>query len=138
MTETKRRPVRRQRVEVAVLNGLATALNDMDLHPPTEDLAKMAAWVTRRALRAQARQEGEGPRVELRVALHKLWEEAGEPSTRDLARRLGKSHMTWHTALRCDPVPPWGVFSQLVRHLDGDPGRLEDLWLRARGKPPVS
>lgn len=136
MTEVK--PVRRQHVEAAVFNGLMATLGDQGLHPSSEELVKMAVWVTRRALKAHEVERVRGePVVELRAALHQLWEEAGEPSSRDLARRLGKSHMTWFTALRCDPVPAWGVFSELVRHLDGDPGKLEELWMRAKGKPPI-
>lgn len=77
--------------------------------------------------------------LELRSALHQLWLEAGEPSTRHMARQIvmpdGKlrSNMTWHYALRCNPVPPLGTLRALVSYLDGDLGRFEDLWFAARG-----
>lgn len=73
--------------------------------------------------------------MELRVALHRLWLEAGEPSVRQMARQIepARSHMSWHYALKCDPVPSLGVLRALVSYLDGDLGRFEELWFRAKG-----
>lgn len=76
--------------------------------------------------------------MELRAALHRLWMEAGEPSVRQMARDMGKSHMTWHNALRCEPMPSLSVFRKLVIYLDGDLTRLEPMFLEAKGKVPVS
>lgn len=76
--------------------------------------------------------------MELRLQLHRLWLEAGEPSTRQMSRQIvidgkAKSNMTWHYALRCNPVPSLRTLRALVTYLEGDLGRFEELWLRAKG-----
>lgn len=131
---------RPQIVEGAVYNNLSNVLGRMGLRVPEEDLSRIAGTVTRQAFRKHRGVDMEVATVELREALHRLWEEAGEPSTRQMARQIEpeRSHMTWHMALRCDPVPSYRTFVELVRYLDGDPGKLEELWMRAKGKPPVS
>lgn len=131
---TERYPI----VEAAVFNGLSGVLNDMGLHVPLSKRSAMAAWVTRQAFAELFQQKAFEAAMELRAALHRLWMGAGAPSSRKMAQDLGKSHMTWFTALRCDPVAPWSTFSKLVVYLDGDPGKLEDLWLRAKGKDGTS
>lgn len=77
--------------------------------------------------------------LELRGALDRLWLEAGEPSTRQMSRQIRvngepRSNMTWHYALRCNPVPALSTLRALVSYLDGDVERFEDLWFRAKGK----
>lgn len=86
----------------------------------------------------EARDRLSEAQMELRAALHQLWLEAGEPSTRKMARDMGKAHMTWHYALKCDPVPSLSTFRMLVQYLDGDMVRMEELWFRAKGKVSVS
>ena len=73
--------------------------------------------------------------MELRLQLHRLWLEAGEPSTRQIVTADGKrrSNMTWHYSLRCNPVPSLRTLRLLVSYLDGDLGKFEELWLRAKG-----
>lgn len=76
--------------------------------------------------------------MQLRLQLHRLWLEAGEPSTRQMARQIAvdgklRSNMSWHYALRCNPVPPLRVLRALVTYLEGDLGRFEDLWFQAKG-----
>ena len=79
--------------------------------------------------------------MELRGELHRLWLSAGEPSTRQMSRQITepepKSNMTWHYALRCNPVPSLSTLRALVTYLDGDVGRFEELWFRAKGKTSV-
>lgn len=77
--------------------------------------------------------------LELRKALHMLWLQAGEPSTRQMSRQIRmpdgglRSNMTWHYALRCNPVPPLTTLRALVSYLDGDLQRFEELWFAAKG-----
>jgi hypothetical protein len=77
--------------------------------------------------------------MELRRALHRLWLLAGEPSTRQMSRQIvmpdgeTRSNMTWHYALRVDPLPPLNTLRALVLYLDGDLGQFEDMWWRAKG-----
>ena len=127
-------------VQGAVFSGLTGVLGEMGFSLSPNDLTVISARVTRWAFDRHRDADREEAVVELREALHRLWEEAGEPSTRQMSRQIRpeRSHMTWHTALRCDPVPPYRTFVELVRYLDGDPGKLEELWFRAKGKPSVS
>lgn len=77
--------------------------------------------------------------MQLRQALHQLWLSAGEPSTRQMSRQIVlpdgqmRSNMTWHYALRADPLPPLNTLRALVLYLDGDLDRFEDMWFRAKG-----
>lgn len=77
--------------------------------------------------------------LQLRRQLHLLWLLAGEPSTRQMSRQIvmsdGKrrSNMTWHYALKCNPVPHLGTLRALVSYLDGDLQVFEDLWFDAKG-----
>ena len=73
--------------------------------------------------------------MRLRSALHMLWLSAGEPSVRQMARQIvpAKSHMTWHYALKCEPVPPLSTLRALVTYLDGDVPAFERLWFEAKG-----
>lgn len=77
--------------------------------------------------------------MELRLQLHRLWLEAGEPSTRQMSRQIevdGKtrSNMTWHYALRCNPVPSLRTLRALVTYLEGDLTKFDELWWRAKGR----
>lgn len=80
--------------------------------------------------------------MQLRQALYRLWLLAGEPSTRQMARQIRmpdgqtRSNMTWHYALRADPLPPLNTLRALVLYLDGDLQRFEDLWFEAKGLEP--
>lgn len=101
-------------------------------------LRKTQREVRMLAERERLAEEQGKAREELVGVLHRLWLEAGEPSTRQMSRDLGMSHMTWHTALRCQPVPPWPTLSALVNYLDGDPEVLMPVWQKAKGKAMVS
>jgi hypothetical protein len=114
-------------------DGMALASPDRETAKRT--LAKLRAEV--QELKAEDRL-GEA-QMQLRSALHLLWLSAGEPSTRQMSRQIvmpdgGKrSNMTWHYALRCDPLPPLSTFRALVSYLDGDLTRFEEMWWRAKG-----
>lgn len=77
--------------------------------------------------------------MQLRSALHLLWLSAGEPSTRQMSRQIvmpdgqRRSNMTWHYALRADPLPPLSTLRALVSYLDGDLTSFEEMWWRAKG-----
>lgn len=76
-----------------------------------------------------------GPARALFDELRRLHRLAGEPSTRDLARKIGPgmiSHTTVHSALRGPRVPRWPVLELLVEPLGGDCKRIKELWLAAR------
>jgi DNA-binding CsgD family transcriptional regulator len=76
-----------------------------------------------------------GPLRALFDELRRLHRHAGEPSTRDLARRMGKavvSHATVHSALRGPRLPRWQVLELVVEELHGDVENVRELWLRAR------
>lgn len=124
-------------VESAVYNNLSNVFGKMGLDVPDTVLAKMAARVTRQAFQVHGDPAAQAAAQELHKVLYGLWIQAGEPSVRQMSRDMGKSHMTWHNALRCRPLPTWKTFSQLVRYLDGEPGEHEELWQRARGETIV-
>jgi tetratricopeptide (TPR) repeat protein len=65
-----------------------------------------------------------------------LHRQAGEPSSRTIARGLGRgvlSHSTVNAVLRGSRVPHWGPLELVVRALGGDLERFKVLWLDARG-----
>ncbi|GAA4704269.1 ATP-binding protein [Phytohabitans rumicis] len=65
-----------------------------------------------------------------------LHRRAGEPSTRTIARSLGRgvlSHTTVNAVLRGSRVPHWGPLELVVQALGGDVERFKELWLEARG-----
>jgi DNA-binding CsgD family transcriptional regulator len=69
------------------------------------------------------------------LELRRLHLHAGEPSMRDLARRIGGrrvSHTTVHGAFTGPGLPKWGVAELLGKQLGADIGVLKTLWLRAR------
>jgi hypothetical protein len=73
-----------------------------------------------------------GPAGELAAALRALRAQAGTPSTRVLARRVGTvSHTTVAETLAGRRVPSWPIVDGIVRALGGDEGEFRHLWLAA-------
>ena len=112
------------------------------MSPPERRLVqRLAGKVEDEVTELKARDTLTEAQMELRAALHQLWLEAGEPSTRQMSRQITepeqRSNMTWHYALRCNPVPSLSTLRALVTYLDGDVGRFEELWFRAKGKTSV-
>ncbi|MFB7260659.1 hypothetical protein ACFCXH_00600 [Streptomyces nojiriensis] len=82
---------------------------------------------------------------DLNDALHELHRQAGQPSTRDLAKLIGPkvaSKSRVHDAFSSDRLPSWGLIQVLAEALCGSvPGsdfateeqRLHSLWLAATG-----
>ena len=69
----------------------------------------------------------------LNMALLDLREEAGNPSTRAIAKAVGgMSHTTVHAALSGTTIPSWPVLSKLVSYLGGDEDTFRQLWEDAR------
>lgn len=122
-------------VEADLHGAIAKVLKKNKIRMSRSEVGKIASWTARQAFKRGVTQELREARLELKGELYRLWEQAGEPSARQMHRDMPeRSHMTWHTALRCEPVPPWSTFARLVTYMDGDPGKLEPLWRRARGK----
>jgi TIR domain len=67
------------------------------------------------------------------MALRDLRQEAGNPSTRAIAKAVGGiSHTTVYAALAGTTLPSWPVLSKLVSHLGGDEETFRQLWEDAR------
>jgi tetratricopeptide (TPR) repeat protein len=76
------------------------------------------------------------PRQTLFRELRQLHRQAGEPSSRQLARDLGRgvlSHTTINAVLRCARVPRWRSLEMVAGALGGDIELFRDLWTAARG-----
>lgn len=71
---------------------------------------------------------------DLRQRIQRLYRQAGEPSTRVLAARLGRavSHTTVSAVLRCRRNPRWGQLELVVEALGGDPESIRPLWIAIR------
>jgi hypothetical protein len=73
-----------------------------------------------------------GPSAQLAGALRQLHIQAGRPSTRILAERIGTvSHTTVADALAGKRVPSWSIISDIVRGLGGDQAVFKQLWMAA-------
>lgn len=78
---------------------------------------------------------GRAPLTELRARIQRLHREAGEPSTRQLERQIGRgviSHTTVHGVLRCEKTPTWGPLELVVEALNGDIDEFQRLWQAVR------
>jgi tetratricopeptide (TPR) repeat protein len=77
---------------------------------------------------------------ELKGLLRRLHREAGEISTREIARRShgAVSHTTAHQVLRSDSIPSWKSLEIVVQALQGDVERFKSLWIRARDASEAS
>lgn len=114
----------------------ATARGDNPMSQREEQRMNRVLTKVRREVRElEANDKLTEAEVRLRSALHMLWLSAGEPSVRQMARQIepAKSHMTWHYALKCEPVPPLSTLRALVNYLDGDVAAFERLWFEAKG-----
>jgi hypothetical protein len=73
------------------------------------------------------------PTLDLLVALRELYLQAGEPSTRTIARSTrALSHDTVHRVLTGPTLPRWGPLELVVEVLNGDVEKFRDLWITAR------
>ncbi|GAA4462469.1 ATP-binding protein [Phytohabitans houttuyneae] len=64
-----------------------------------------------------------------------LHRQAGEPSSREVMRRIGRgilSHTTVNAVLRGQRVPRWDPLQQVVAALSGDVEHFRTLWMKAR------
>ncbi|WKU42653.1 WD40 repeat domain-containing protein [Streptomyces sp. VNUA116] len=85
-----------------------------------------------------------GPEEEFRTALRRLHLEAGEPSLREISRRIGKlpvpeyvSHDAVHRILSGPRLPRWPRTALVVTALGGNPDRFHQLWIAAKlGQTP--
>ncbi|MGW0944079.1 molecular chaperone Tir [Streptomyces sp. NPDC002623] len=72
------------------------------------------------------------PLAELATALQDLYGQAGRPSLRSLAQRIGTvSHTTVADTLKGRRHPSWVTVNAIVRELNGDEERFRRLWLSA-------
>jgi hypothetical protein len=69
--------------------------------------------------------------VELYRRLAELHHVAGWPSCRRLAREIGCSATTIHTAFTRTPVARWGLLELIVLELRGDRAEFHRLWIAA-------
>ncbi|BCJ44257.1 hypothetical protein GCM10010168_10700 [Actinoplanes ianthinogenes] len=71
---------------------------------------------------------------ELRAFVQRLHRDNGEPSTREIARRLDGaiSHTTVAKILKCDKPPGWEQFEGVVEALGGDPDEARQVWVAFR------
>ncbi|GAA3950905.1 hypothetical protein [Actinoplanes auranticolor] len=78
--------------------------------------------------------QGSDPAEPLRRRLKRLHREAGEPGTREIARRTGHriTYGTVATVLRCTAVPRWESLELVVRALYGDCEEFKALWIGIR------
>jgi hypothetical protein len=69
----------------------------------------------------------------LRRELKFLRRQAGEPSTRDIAKLTSPaiSHTTVNAVLHCDKVPRWNQLEAVVTALGGNPGDFRNLWVES-------
>lgn len=73
-----------------------------------------------------------GPLATLFDQLRRLHIEAGEPSSRHIARQAGISHDTVHRTLTGPALPRWTNVELVVHALDGDVEAYRARWLAAR------
>ena len=79
--------------------------------------------------------DGGEPLLSLLSAIRQLHLRAGEPSSRDVMRRIGRgvlSHTTINAVLRGSRVPRWEPLQHVVAALDGDVEHFRSLWMKAR------
>lgn len=74
------------------------------------------------------------PFKNLRYRLQRLYREACEPSTREVARRTNHavSHTTVSAVLRCEKLPGWGQLELIVEALGGNRDEFRRLWVAVR------
>ena len=72
-----------------------------------------------------------GPHRDLVDALHRLHDEAGQPSLRAISRRAGCSHTTVSHLFSHPRLPAWSLLEMVVTAIGGDPADFRDLWLAA-------
>jgi tetratricopeptide (TPR) repeat protein len=74
------------------------------------------------------------PLTRLRTELRRLHRHAGDPSTREVSRRVDRaiSHTTVGVVLRCERVPRWGQLELVVEALGGDVEAYRRMWIAAR------
>jgi hypothetical protein len=75
------------------------------------------------------------PLSQLRAQLQRLRRFTGEPSLREVSRRIGPgvlSHVTVGVVLRCERTPAWGNLELVVEALGGNPEEFRPLWIAAR------
>lgn len=81
---------------------------------------------------------GAGPARTLASALRDLHAQAGAPSARALAKRIGTvSHTTVSEALAGRRTPSWPIVASLVQQLAGDEDRFRALWSAATTTSPT-
>jgi tetratricopeptide (TPR) repeat protein len=76
-----------------------------------------------------------GPITDLFDRLHEIHLEAGQPSIREIATRVGPgvvSSSTIHNMFRGPRVPKWGFLELVVEELRGDTAEFSALWQAAR------
>jgi hypothetical protein len=76
-----------------------------------------------------------GPITDLFDRLHEIHLEAGQPSVREIAVRIGRgaiSSSTIHNMFRGPRVPKWGFLELVVEALHGDTAEFLKLWQAAR------
>jgi Tetratricopeptide repeat/NB-ARC domain len=76
-----------------------------------------------------------GPITDLFDRLHEIHLEAGQPSVREIAVRIGRgaiSSSTIHNIFRGPRVPKWGFLELVVEALHGDTAEFLKLWQAAR------
>jgi tetratricopeptide (TPR) repeat protein len=76
-----------------------------------------------------------GPIKDLFDRLHVIHLAAGQPSMREIERRIGRgvvSSSTIHNMFRGPRVPKWGFLELVVEALRGDVAEFRDLWQAAR------
>lgn len=71
---------------------------------------------------------------ELCAALRRLQLQAGEPSTRDIAKEISYSHTTVAQILNGTKCPKWPTLNAVVLHLGGNPDEFKKLWVAARSR----
>ncbi|MET7339230.1 WD40 repeat domain-containing protein, partial [Nonomuraea sp. NPDC005650] len=83
--------------------------------------------------------DGSAALVVLRERLRGAYLHDGEPSLREIERRLGKalSHTTAGAVLRCVKLPRWGQLELVVEALKADRETFHQLWLAARTATPA-
>src|SRR5689334_1675186 len=71
---------------------------------------------------------------QLKAFIQRLHREAGEPSTREIARQVGNaiSHSTVAKILKCEKAPGWEQLELVVKALGGDPDLARQTWVAFR------
>ncbi|MFD5696443.1 hypothetical protein [Streptomyces lasiicapitis] len=77
----------------------------------------------------------------LAAQLQHLHREAGEPSYREIGRKIKFSHTTVMKTIKCESCPSWQVLEKIVVFLGGDIPEFKKLWKEirndARPLPPL-